>query len=456
MRLAAWLAQPDRRVMVVGLGASGLSAVRFFLSLGVTVLVSDTQAEPPGLVACQAEFPQVPLLLGELQSAWFNDVNGVFLSPGVPMQQPVLQTLLQQGMPIWGDVDWFCHVDSAQRLAITGSNGKTSVTKLMATLLQAAGVSAKAVGNVGVPLLDSVSDPAEVAVMELSSFQLETTQQLPVLAAVILNITPDHLDRYPDLVAYQAAKQRIYRQAAHQIYNFRDQATWPIFPALQRSWSFSSNPQDMTAVDWGVCPAEAGVWVMYQQVPWVLVTNPVLLSQHGLDNTLAAVALLAVLAVPVSAYADALQTVVPPAHRLEPLGSFQGVSWLNDSKATNVAALIAALRATVPVCSGRVILIAGGEPKGQCFAALRSVFANCVQDLVILGADQALRAAVSPEMWVASVMSMADAVAVAAARAQPGDCVLLSPGCASFDLFRSYVDRGEQFRQAVTAWYAVA
>lgn len=431
-----------KRIAVVGLGLSGLATVRFLLSKGVKPVLMDSRKQPAGLDQINPEKVD-GIYLGELDANRLAQMELIIVSPGLSIKHPALRFAKLQGAEVIGDVELFARFNSKPVVAITGSNGKSTVTMLVEAMLKQSGIAAVAAGNIGLPVLDAITQPAtEVFVLELSSFQLETTENLHTLASANLNVSADHLDRYTDLTEYAAAKRRIFQHSQLAIYNAEDTLTTPqrTEPALALS---------LTAqlAGYGI------VW--QQQQPWLLVAGEPLLplsemslfGEHNHFNALAAAALALAAGANREAIAKTLRTFKGLPHRCELVAELAGVRWINDSKATNIGATQAALAGLRNSVAGKLILIAGGDAKGADLSELAAVLTQDVQELITLGQDGPALAALKPGSK--TVKTLQQAVKLAAELAKPGDMVLLSPACASLDMFKSYAERGEQFAKAV-------
>ena len=434
--------------LIVGLGATGLSVARFLRARGLPFALTDTRAAPAALDS------------GEpwLQDAWAGpldtlDATGfarIIVSPGVALEHPVLQQARAAGARLTGDIDLFAEQATAPVIAITGSNGKSTVTALVGELLRAAGWQVAIGGNYGTPALELLDAAPELYVLELSSFQLERSDTLAPAAAAILNISPDHLDRYADLDAYVRAKARILDRAERGVLNRED--AWLREIALPESLKVISFGLDAPpgAADFGVRPArEDGPDLVRGDEVLLAAQRLRLRGQHNWANALAALALAWPWIDAGEPRARALAALAEFAglpHRSQWIAEVGGVDYINDSKGTNVGATLAALRGT----PGPLVLIAGGQGKGQDFAPLADYIPGKVRGVVLLGEDApAIARALASVVPVQRVDDMASAVAQAAAWAEPGDTVLLSPGCASLDMYANYQARGDDFARAV-------
>jgi UDP-N-acetylmuramoylalanine--D-glutamate ligase len=455
-------------ILIVGLGKTGLSVARFLARQGLDFAVADSRITPPGLAEMQREFPYIELRLGAFDAGWFAEFATLVVSPGVAVAEPAIQAALSAGADIIGDIELFArHVPKqAQVVAITGSNGKSTVTTLVGELLAAAGRKVAVGGNLGTPALDLLAgEPAEVYVLELSSFQLETTHSLKPTAATVLNISADHMDRYADLAAYAQAKGRVYLDAACAVVN-RDDA-WSVALAEQSNAATTVSfgldapePDAWTGIrrstrpgQWGVVEHDGAFWLAHGATLLVREQDLHIRGRHNIANALAALALVDATGVRVEAtqVMDALQQFGGLAHRSQFVGHFAGLDWVNDSKGTNVGATAAALAGQ----SQPVVLIAGGIGKGQDFSPLRAALQKQARAVVLIGQDaELMMAAWQGTSPLVRASDMADAVHQAAVLGQPGDVVLLSPACASFDMFTGYEQRGQMFADAVRARFA--
>lgn len=443
----ATLEQPHR-VLVVGLGATGLSCARFLAAHGVEIAVTDTRAHPPGLEALREALPDVAVFVGGLDEQALHSADEIVLSPGVPLRTPQIAAALARGTPVVGDVEVFARYARAPVAAITGSNGKSTVTTLLGEMARAAGREVRVGGNLGTPVLDLLEDgEPDLYVLELSSFQLECTRSLAPEVAVVLNLSADHMDRYRDFSEYAAAKARILRHARTQVVNADDAAVAAMADPARGVLRFTlAAPR---AGEFGVATRAGAEWLVHGDESLVRADALRLAGRHNRANALAALAAGTALGLPVPAMGEALRRFTGLAHRTEPVGERHGVVWYNDSKGTNVGATTAALEGF----DAPVVLIAGGDGKGADFAPLRGPVAAHARAVVLFGRDAPLieraLAGVAP-LHVAGDLD--EAVRIAGTLAQPGDVVLFSPACASFDMFRNYEERGARYTEAVRRW----
>lgn len=432
-----------RKLLVVGLGQSGLSVARYLAMRGIRFEVADSRAAPPGLAVLKEALPRIAVHLGPFDAALFSRMDTLILSPGVTRREPAVQAALACGVEVCGDVELFARSARAPIAAITGSNGKSTVTTLLGAMARAAGVRVAVGGNLGPPALDLLDDGAELYVLELSSFQLETTDSLDARVACLLNISPDHLDRHAGLEDYIAAKQRIFRGTGAQILN-RDDSTVAALaePDREHGWFTLGAP---TVGEFGVLHQSGGTWLACGDEPWLDSRELPLIGAHNRANALAALAMGQALGLSREAMVDALRRFRGLAHRCAWVSEANGVNWYDDSKGTNVGATLAAAQGL----PGKVVLIAGGEGKGQDFTPL-AVLRDKLRALVLIGRDGPLIAAAIgsavPQRFAAD---MPEAVALAAELAEFGDNVLLSPACASLDMFSDYQARGRAFAAAI-------
>ena len=431
------LALAGRRVLVLGLGDTGLSVARYAERHGARVRVADTRAKPPRL----AEFAG-DVHLGPFSHALLADVDLVCISPGLSLAEPLVAEALARGIPVLGDVELFAWQNRAPVLAITGTNGKSTVTALTGHLLRTAGIDAEVAGNISPPVLDALmkrSAPPAAWVLELSSYQLETAWSLNPRAATVLNLSEDHLDRYASLADYGAAKARIFEGDGVQVLNRDDAGTLAMARPGRPVVTFGLDVP--TGRNYGV---RAGVLLEGEELIVEASALPIH-GAHNVANALAACALTRAFGVPRERLREGLASFRGLPHRLELVARRGSVDWYDDSKGTNVGATIAALRGL----GKRAVLILGGEGKGQDFAPLRAPVAEFASRVMLIGRDAPVIEAALAGLPLERCPSLEQAVERAARIARPGEAVLLSPACASFDMFRDYRHRGEVFAAAV-------
>jgi UDP-N-acetylmuramoylalanine--D-glutamate ligase len=430
--------------LVVGLGMTGLSVVRYLHKLGESMVVVDSRDIPPALQEFKQAFAAVPLYTGKFDSKLFVNAQRIVVSPGVPLSDPALQQARDNGVEITGDIDLFAHEVDAPVVAITGSNGKSTVTTLLTLMANKAGINAMAGGNIGLPALDLLHDSKELYVLELSSFQLETLHRLPMAAAVVLNISADHMDRYVDINAYAMSKQVVYQNAAHAVINRDDAFVKRMLPKQQSSIGFTLGKP--AAGDFGLCEKDGGEYLCTGDRMLLNTTELKIRGQHNYANALAALALGASINLPLEAMLDALREFPGLEHRTQWVAEINGVNWFNDSKATNVGATLAAIEGL----PGKHVLIAGGQGKDADFSPLQDIAAQRLRAVVLIGEDaEKIAQALGGVVAVEYATDMQQAVRLAGELAEYGDNVLLSPACASFDMFKGFAHRGEVFMKAV-------
>ena len=431
------------RALVLGLGRTGLSAARYLGREGLAVRVADTRTNPPGADALRDQVPAAELRTGAFNSSLLDDVAQVVISPGLSLQEPVVREALDRGLPVVGDIELFARAAQAPIAAITGTNGKSTVTTLVAELANAGGRRAVAGGNLGEPALDLLERATpDLYVLELSSFQLETTHSLRTATATVLNVTPDHMDRYASLEEYGAAKARIFDGCDVAVINADDPAVRDMPRPGQSVVSFSleSHEADYTL---GRVPMPM---IMRRGEPLLPLAAMRLQGLHNAANAMAALAMAEALALPLGPALEALCAFGGLAHRSQWVADVRGVHYVNDSKGTNVGATLAAVQGM----TGPLVVIAGGDGKNQDFSELREAFRGKVRHVVLIGRDAPALAATLADVCVTErATDMPAAVRAAQAVAQPGDTVLLSPACASLDMFRDYTHRGDEFAAAV-------
>ena len=446
-----------RKALVLGLGDTGLSMAKWLSRSGASVRVADTRAEPPQLAALRSSLPAVPALCGPFRQESFADVDLIAISPGLPLAEPHVQRALAAGARALGDVELFAQAvgQGARIIAVTGTNGKTTVTSLAGAMARTAGSDCEVAGNIGPAVLDALMRREDSGrapglwVLELSSFQLETTASLAATAATVLNISEDHLDRYRGLDDYAAAKARVFAGGGLQVLNRDDARSLVMALPGRRTITFGLDAPRREE-DWGLIERGGEPWLAHGAKPLLAVREMKIAGLHNAANALAALALCRGLALPLEPLLRGLREFKGLPHRVEPIGEAQGVRWYDDSKGTNVGSTVAAL-AGLARGAAKVVLIAGGEGKGQDFSPLKGAVARSARALVLIGRDASLieAAVAGAGVPVLRAASMDEAVALAGESARPGDVVLLSPACASFDMFRNYKHRGEVFRQTV-------
>ncbi|MCW2294113.1 UDP-N-acetylmuramoylalanine--D-glutamate ligase [Pseudomonas sp. BIGb0408] len=440
----------DQFRIVVGLGKSGMSLVRYLARQGVRFAVVDTRANPPELSTLREQFPQVEVRCGELDAEFLGRASELLISPGLAVATPALQEAAKRGAKLSGDIDLFARAAKAPIIAITGSNAKSTVTTLVGEMAAAAGRKVAVGGNLGTPALDLLDDDVELYVIELSSFQLETTELLNAEVATCLNVSEDHMDRYADLPAYHLAKHRVFRGARQVVVNRDDPLSRPMIADQVPCWSFGLGKPDFKR--FGLLEENGEKALAYQFEALLPVRELKVRGAHNQSNALAALALGHAVGLPMAVMLDTLKGFTGLPHRCQWVGERAGVSYYDDSKATNVGAALAAIEGLGDDIAGKLVLIAGGDGKGADFSSLRKPVAAHCRAVVLLGRDaERLAAVLEGAVDIVRVDTLQAAVEQAAAIAQSGDAVLLSPACASLDMFKNFEERGRLFAQAVEA-----
>ena len=430
--------------VVLGLGATGLSCARFLAGRGRRVLVLDSRETPPGAGALRLNAPGVELIAGQLDMELPADTSEVVISPGLPLDLPIVVNARRRGIAVVGDIELFARVVDRPVAAITGSNGKSTVTTMVAAMAARAGREMPAGANLGTPALDLLQMPAEAYLLELSSFQLESTTSLAPRVAAVLNVSADHIDRHGTLDAYAAAKARIYAKAETAVANRDDPVVMAMVEGREHVVTFGRGPASGT--DLGVLQRDGAEWLARGSDALMPATDLSVPGAHNVTNALAALAVGGQLGLSDSAMIAALRAYKGLPHRSQVVAEAGGVRWIDDSKATNVGAAIAAIRGM----DTPVVLIAGGDGKGQDFTPLVEAMEGRVKSVLLLGADASrLAEAIGGRIPSRTVDSIEAAVAAARSEAAAGDTVLLSPACSSLDMFASFAARGKAFARAV-------
>ncbi|MCC5861648.1 MAG: UDP-N-acetylmuramoyl-L-alanine--D-glutamate ligase [Gammaproteobacteria bacterium] len=433
------------RSLVLGAGVTGLACARFLRSRGLSVVVADTREAPPAAAQLQSLLGEQGLRLGEFTSSLLERVDRVIVSPGLSPTLALLAEARTRGLPVQGELDLFIAEAQAPVVAITGTNGKSTVTTLVAAMLHAGGMSAKAGGNLGPAALELLTgEVPQFYVLEVSSFQLEQTARLPARAAVVLNVSPDHLDRHGSLEHYAGLKSRIYDHAETCVVNLDDPLVMAMVPAARDCLEFTLGEPE--AGQYGLREVDGAPWLCRGATPLLAASALRIGGRHNVANALAALALAEAAGTAVEDAVQALAAFRGLPHRCERVPSDDGLTWINDSKGTNLGATLAAVQGL----DGPLVLIAGGVAKDRDFTPLAEALAGRTRGIVLLGRDAGLLAAaldaVAPLHRVAD---MDEAVATARTLARPGDTVLLSPACASLDMYTDYRARGLAFATAV-------
>ena len=432
--------------VVVGLGATGMSCARYLYRRGLPFVVIDTRPDAPGLAACRQEMPDVPVYAGVYPVELVTGATELVVSPGVALDTQVVAQARDAGVNIVGDIDLFVREATVPVLGITGSNAKSTVTELVGQMARDAGLKAGVGGNLGTPALDLLNPQCALYVLELSSFQLERAGDLGLEVATVLNVSPDHLDRHGSMPRYHQAKHRIFRGCRKAVVNRDDPLTIPLVADEVEVLSWRMGEPELGG--FGLRQLE-GRETLCHGFDAILPSDELSLpGRHNVANALAALALGYAAGFPLESMAVTLRQFSGLPHRCQKVAEIQGVSYVNDSKGTNVGATLAALNGLGDVRN--IVLIAGGQGKGADFTLLRSAVATRCKGVILLGEDAPqMQAALQDSAPVTRVASMEEAVRAAASTSAVGDVVLLSPACASFDMFTGYTHRGEVFCQAV-------
>lgn len=440
----------NKIAVIVGTGVSARSVARFFEQQGTAYLFMDTREQPPGIEELKVEFPNAVIETGGLDQECLESAAQVIVSPGLSLKTPEIKAAMDAGVPVCGDVSLFLEVNTAPVVAITGSNAKSTVTTLVGEMARQAGISVAVAGNIGDPVLDLLSgsntEQYDLVVLELSSFQLETIDAVNATVATVLNLSEDHMDRYDNYFQYHMAKQRIYFGAENVVINRADVLTKPPMAAGVTEYSFGLNKPDRHG--FGLIDTSQGDMLAFEFKALMLASDIKMPGRHNVENALSALALGHVVGIPMEAMLETLKVFPGLPHRCQWLSEIDAVNYYNDSKGTNVGATLAALEG-LRKDDGKIVLIAGGVGKGADFSPLKEALSG-IRAMVLMGEDAEKIAVIAPEsIEVQFADSMHSAVVKATAIAQPGDDVLLSPACASFDMFAGFEARGEAFCEAV-------
>ena len=433
---------------ILGMGHTGRSVARFWAAQGIPFIAMDTRADVGDDLTLRRELAGIESHFGEISEAVLRQVDLLVVSPGIAMDSEVIGLAQSLNIEVRGDIDLFVSEAQAPVIGITGSNGKSSVTTFVGQLLTASGLTVSVGGNLGTPALELLNDEVDVFVLELSSFQLERAGDLNLAVAAVLNLSPDHLDRHHTMPLYHLAKHRIFAGAKHVVANYRDALTQPVGKGDVPWTLWRDNEPDMQQL--GLRDHEGAPWICFGFEPLCPLSDIPLVGHHNVNNVLAALAICHAMGLSYEKLIEGVKTLKGLPHRCELIAVKAGVRFVNDSKGTNVGATVAALEGLA--AGQNIILIAGGESKGQAFAPLTRAISRFVKHTVLIGRDAA---AIDDALEQAASRSFADsmeaAVRAATKVAKPGDTVLLSPACASLDMYRDYRERGEAFTVAVQA-----
>jgi UDP-N-acetylmuramoylalanine--D-glutamate ligase len=432
------------KVLVVGLGDTGISVAHYLQGLGFKFAIIDSRVKPPMMEEFFQQMPDTPVFTGGFDEAAFKVATHLVVSPGVSLNEQAIIKAIANGSKVVSDIDLFaCSVD-APIVAISGSNGKSTVTTMLGEMAKKAGIEVGVGGNLGTPALDLLALNAQLYVLELSSFQLERTSALNAAAATVLNVSADHLDRHGDLAEYAREKQRVFRGDGVMVINADDAVVDAMRDDLRKTITFSINKK----ADFYLAFEGDTEYLMHNESCLMPLDELPLEGRHNAANALAALALGVAVGLHEQVMCDALRKFKGLSHRMQRVAEIRGVTWVNDSKATNIGACVAALQGYA--C--KVVLIAGGDAKGADMNELRPAIKEKAKSVVVMGKDAGLiKQALNGCVPVYSADNMAEAVQIAAGLADAGESVLLSPACASLDQYKNYQDRGEKFTKAVLA-----
>ncbi|OTH00444.1 MULTISPECIES: UDP-N-acetylmuramoyl-L-alanine--D-glutamate ligase [Acinetobacter] len=435
--------------VVAGLGISGVAAVNFLHEHGYRVAVTDSRKTPPGHDQIPSD---VQTSFGQLDQELLLQAEEIVISPGLDPKLPEIQAAIAQGIAVVSEIQILRRFTDKPIVAITGSNAKSTVTTLIGLMAKDAGIKVAVGGNLGRPALDLTKDDPELYILELSSFQLETTSNLHAEVAVILNMSEDHLDRHGDMMGYHTAKHRIFQGVKKVVHNRDDSLTRPLVPDATPMQSFGLNAPDMN--QYGILKENDGtMWLARGRERLLKSSEMYIQGTHNIANALACLALGEAIGLPLASMLDTLKTFKGLEHRCEFVKEVQGVRYYNDSKGTNIGATLAAidgLGAAIEPQQGKVAIILGGQGKGQDFTALRDALTKYAKLAVLIGEDRAvIEKAIANTTTLMHAASLQEAVELCQQHTQAHDVVLLSPACASFDMFKGYSERGHQFVECV-------
>lgn len=431
---------------IIGTGITGLSVARFLAKEGQSFVLMDTRENPPNATLIKKEFPAITLITGGLDQDLLLHCSEIILSPGVAQTTPEILAAKNAGIPLIGDIEIFVRYAKAPMVAITGSNAKSTITTLVGEMAKAAGIRVAVGGNLGTPALELIDDEIQLYVMELSSFQLETVSRLNAKVATILNISADHLDRYASMRDYIMAKMRIYFGAEKIVVNRKDLLTHPPIAQGTKAIQFGGKADFGS---FGLLEENGEEYLAKNLTPLMPASELKIRGRHNVENALAALALGDAAGIPMDAMLSTLKRFKGLPHRCEFVASVKGVEFYNDSKGTNIGATQAAIKGLARNPQ-QLIVILGGEGKGQDFSELVPTFNGINAQAILIGRDAKIIAeAIQHNVVCHFAADLQDAIQISLRLGKSGDAVLLSPACASFDMFKNYEDRGEQFCQLV-------
>lgn len=435
--------------VIVGLGKTGLSCFRYLSNQGLNVAITDSREEPPELLELRAEFESASVYLGQINEQVLLASDQIILSPGVSLDNKSIKLSIENNIPVFGDIELFCQKAQAPIIAVSGSNGKSTVTTIVAEMTRLAGLKTYVGGNIGIPVLDLLSDSSpDLYVLELSSFQLETTYSLNAHASVVLNVSPDHMDRYLSLKDYANTKKRIYSGQGLMVLNKDEEYIHSIMDSKRDTIYFSLGAPE--GENFGLINHNNEVWLSQGNEKIINKNQLKIKGEHNISNALAAMALAGAVNVPTNIMADVLKNFTGLEHRCQLVREIDNVSWYNDSKATNVGACIASITGLCEL--GNIILIAGGDSKGADLSGLNPIVKKYIKRVFLFGIDaNKLADVMGSDVDKEFVNNMNEAVKGASKIADPDDIVLLAPACSSLDMYKNYQQRGDAFISAIDA-----
>ncbi len=435
--------------LVVGLGITGLSCARYLQQRKLPFAIVDSRQNPPGITEVRNEFPAIECSLGVFDEALFERATVLVVSPGISLKEPLIEKQMQLGKTVIGDIELFAQATQKPVIAITGTNAKSTVTTLVGQMAERAGINVQVGGNLGTPALDLLQPSGtELFVLELSSFQLDTTHSLTPSVATVLNVTPDHMDRYDTLEDYKLSKLHVYSDCRIAVCNKDDASTDCGNQYLERKFYFTLNEPKEN--EFGLRAKDNENYLAFENQLLMPVRELPVLGRHYQANALASLAIGYGFGLPFEPMLETLREFKGLAHRCQLVRDRHGVRWYNDSKGTNVGATLAAIEGLGPEIEGKLILIAGGVGKNADFSALLPAVKKYVKSAILIGEDAPILAELMNDVVnVQHAKSMDEAVSLASQTAQQHDSVLLSPACASFDMFKNFEHRGDVFSQCV-------
>jgi len=436
----------NKRIVVLGLGLTGMSFVRFLTDNAFKFVVNDSRTANQQFDVFKSQYPDIKLITGCWDSKIIENAEILLVSPGVDITKPEIADYISSQCQVWGDIELYARLVNTPCVAVTGSNGKSTVVNLLHHIGQKLGINTQLGGNVGVPILDTINAKVELLVLELSSFQLETLSSLTPQVACILNVSDDHLDRHKTMKTYTSLKQRIYLNAKTTVYNRDDSATKPEVNTNETSFGKTVPVNG----NWGLVQSQDGLSLAFGEQILMPVSQLPISGIHNATNVLAAFAIGYLLGWNLEKMVAAVPSFSGLAHRCQLVSKQNNITWINDSKATNVGATVAAIEGISPTLSAnqKIILIAGGDSKGADLSLLKTVINQHVSKLYALGKDKDKLLALAENSQ--AVESMEEAVSLANQAANNADVVLLSPACASIDMFANFAERGDAFVNAIS------